>query len=363
MAITPYMSLSLPTVSSTPGPDWATSLNAALTVVDGHTHQDGSGQPITSAAISINADLTFANYNATNLRSARLYNQSAALSLPSDITCLYSVNGNLYYNNAAGQQIQLTAGNALNAASIGAIGGDYATSTASLFYTSASSKFTFWSNTNIPALVDFGPLTVRNNTSGSFGVSISPNVAIAANYSLTLPAALPSATNFMTLSSSGQVAATIPIANGITQSMLQTRPTGTSVSTGGVAQSTGSGSFSHTGTSVSAGVVSATIVTTGRPVFVGLVANTPDGYLASSDPSNVTQTTFYLARGATDIAWAQVGGNVQGVTGVEYRQPVSSLWTIDYPSAGTYTYTVKVANNAAGTTGSLVNAAVVAYEI
>lgn len=115
------MSLVLPTPGSggTPGPLWATMLNTVFNLLDAHTHRVGSGQLITTAALNINSDLTFAGFNLTNLKSARLASNGSILSSPSDLQCVYSgPSGNLYYNNAAGTAVQITSGAGIYAAGV-----------------------------------------------------------------------------------------------------------------------------------------------------------------------------------------------------------------------------------------------------
>lgn len=216
---TPFMGLILPVPTVTPGPTYATENNTALTLVDSHDHSTGKGTPIPSNGISLNADLPFNNNNATLLRSTRYTDQGSALALVTDVGCMYIASGNLYYNNGIGQAIQLTAGAALNATSIGGIGGDYGTSTASLFYTSASSTFTFWSNANISASLDGGPITIRENILNANGITISSPTSLAANYGLQLPTALPAALSFLTLDTSGNIAAPGYI-DGVTLSLV-----------------------------------------------------------------------------------------------------------------------------------------------
>jgi hypothetical protein len=205
---TPLMNLSLPVVSSTAGPTYATMLNAALTVIDGHDHSTGKGTKVTPTGLNINADLSFGGFNATNVRSLRMVNHSAPLALPTDAACLSASGGNLYYNNGAGASIQITAGAALNAASIGAIGGDYSTSTASVFYTAASQVFSFWQDANKSASLDVGRVTIRQpGVVSPFGITVQSPNGLAAAYSLTLPAALPAATKPLGIGSTGILSA------------------------------------------------------------------------------------------------------------------------------------------------------------
>lgn len=211
MSNTPNMGMVLPVVSSTPGPLYAAENNQAFLVLDAHDHTAGNGLPVPTSGMNINGDLPFNSFNASLLRSTRFDNQGSPLSLPADIRSLYVSGGNLYYNNGVGQAIQLTAGVALNATSIGGIGGDYATSTASEFYTSLSSTFTFWSATNVPAAIDSGPITLRTITTSPFGITINSPGSLSADYSLTLFNSLPPAgnTRFVTVNDSGQLADTI----------------------------------------------------------------------------------------------------------------------------------------------------------
>lgn len=205
MATTPNMNLLLPDPTITPGPTYASENNDAFDTIDSHDHTEGKGVPIPSNAININNDLPFNGYNLTLIRATRFNSQTAVLSLPADINQLYVVNGNLVYNNNLGQPVQITSGAALDATSIGGFGGDYATSTALAFYTSADKTFTFWSNTNTPASIDAGNITIRNDTLNSFGITLAPDPSIAADYELILPATLPSSTSALEVSASGVV--------------------------------------------------------------------------------------------------------------------------------------------------------------
>jgi len=249
------MNLTLPTVGVTVGPTYATLEVSALTQIDSHNHTSGQGPLIPTAALNINGDLGFNGYNVSLLRAVRLTSQASPLALAGDVTCLYASGGNLYYNNGTGTQVQLTAGAALNAASIGAIGGDYATSSASVFYTSVASKFTFTSNTNTAAYMDTGPITLRQVVASANGVTITPPAGLSANYQLTLPSGLPATTNVMTLDSSGNV--------GYTTAPTLTAATITgAVTVGATLGVTGNATFGGTLSSSGAATLNSVVVTT-----------------------------------------------------------------------------------------------------
>ena len=204
---TPNMNLNLPVVSTTPGPQWASNINSAFSLVDSHNHTSGNGVAIPSGGLNINADLPFNSNNATLLRSVRFVPQNAPIALGNDLSCLYSVNGDLYYNSGAGAQIQLTIGGALNATSIGGIGGDYQTSSAAVFYTSLTDTFTFWQSSGINAALDVGQIKIRYPGTGANYVGLNASVGVAADFNMTLPLALPASQKFMTLDASGQISA------------------------------------------------------------------------------------------------------------------------------------------------------------
>jgi len=109
---TPNMLLSLPTVTVTIGPDWATQLNAALEVIDLHDHSSDKGVKITPAGLNINTDLNVNNNIFYNFKAIKLQNQDTALTGSSNANSIYTVAGNLYYTNGSGSSVQLTDGGA-----------------------------------------------------------------------------------------------------------------------------------------------------------------------------------------------------------------------------------------------------------
>jgi|SRR6516164_294608 hypothetical protein len=105
---TPDMLLVLPDVSITAGPQWATLLNTAFTQIDSHDHSLNKGVQITPSGLNISSDLTFNQNNATNMRSLRLFPNNTFIPTINDRTCLYALNGELYYIDAAGNNVQIT---------------------------------------------------------------------------------------------------------------------------------------------------------------------------------------------------------------------------------------------------------------
>jgi hypothetical protein len=216
---TAFMSLSLPIPAEQPGIQWAIDIDNAFDVVDSHTHAPGYGNLVPTAGLNINADLSFASYNATALRSSRYTSQLSTLTLGTDINCVYVVGGNLYYNNGAGQPIQITLGGTINVSAIGSITGLGGT-TGSASYSSISSTFTFQSNTNTPAYMNTGPLIIGTNTVSPNTWTITPPAGLSASYTMTLPTATPSSTSFLTMTSGGTLAPSVSLTAGITGSMI-----------------------------------------------------------------------------------------------------------------------------------------------
>lgn len=375
MSNTPNMGMLLPIVSSTPGPLYAAENNQAFLVIDAHDHTPGNGVPIPTAGISLDGDLPFNSFNASFLRSTRFDNQGAPLALPADIRSLYVSGGNLYYNNGVGQAVQITAGAALNATSIGGIGGDYATSTASVFYTSLDSTFTFWSAPNTPAAIDVGPITLRTITTSPFGITINSPGTLSADYSLTLFNSLPASTKILTVDPSGNIGdvydvdnSTIVISSNtlmvptsgitttqiadhnVTQIKLQLRSTGSTVGTGGVAISSSSGTFQTAtgGSDILVTGSSITITTTGRPIALSVISDQSgnSGFIGSTISANASQVAWAVyngtAPGGTIVARGEYATDFGGTAQtVEYGIP--GFVGLDIQPAGTYTYTLAIA--------------------
>jgi len=110
------MTLILPTVSATLGPLWASELNTALTLVDSHDHSTGKGVKITPSGLNINADLSLQSNDLTLVRTVALNSQAATLSA-ADVRSVYSVLGDLYYNNGSGTAVQITSGASVQSSS------------------------------------------------------------------------------------------------------------------------------------------------------------------------------------------------------------------------------------------------------
>jgi hypothetical protein len=214
--ISPNMGLSVPAVGVDPSPDWANNLNASLSILDGHNHGPGSGVQITPDGININADLAFQTYNAISLRSARFTPQSAPLSLPTDLDCLYVSGVDLYYNDGNGNQVKITSGGAVNATSSGISSG---TATASF----VAGVLVVDSAANTPANIQAGSVLIGNNVAASNFVTVSAPNSLASSYGITLPL-LPASNLPVSVNASGVMSAA-QITYAQLSPSLQTAPT------------------------------------------------------------------------------------------------------------------------------------------
>lgn len=222
MSTTPFMNLTLPTPTVTPGALYATENNDAFTIIDLHNHTAGLGVPIPVAGLSINGDLPINGNNLTLIRSARLQAQASPLSSGSDLACLYNSGGDLYYNDAAGNQIRITLGGAVDVSGSGNISGMGAT-TASVSYDSGTTAFSFFSNTNQFAEVKIGPLQISDTPASVHGITIVSPSSLASAYQLTLFTGLPASKKIVTVDNSGNFGATYDVDNttlGITSNLI-----------------------------------------------------------------------------------------------------------------------------------------------
>jgi hypothetical protein len=367
MALTDNMKLNLPVPSATPGPTYASEIVTAFEAVDEHDHTTDKGVKVPSAGLNVNDDIPCNDHNLTDARTVRFHNQVAALALSTDLGCLYEAGGDLYWNSGAGDIVRLTSGPALDAASIGAIGGDYGTSSASLFYTTASKTFTFESDTLKPAAIDAGPLTIREIATSAKGITIESPATLAADYGLTLPAGLPASTKFLTLSAAGLIAAgpdvpividTTNLADGaVTQAKRAALGQQVSASCGGF--STTSGSY------VDVTNLSVTITTTGRPVLVK-IQNDSANYGAitarSASPSYLADVWIRILRDSVVISEQYIGVSINPAHAQDYIHAAADFTHVDVVVAGTYVYKVQI-RKASSDYVALTNAKLMAFEL
>lgn len=199
--ISPNMFMPVPVVGTDPGPDWATNINASLSIIDSHNHTTGQGVPITPQGININTDLPMNGNNLITARSVRFSPQSGTIVGASDLGCLYENGVDLYYIDGAGNQVRITQGGSVTGAT-GTITG-LPSGTASAAF--AGSTFTFQSATNTPATLNVGTVVLGQTVASGKNVTIAASGSQASNYNLTLPIALPAAQSAVISDASGNL--------------------------------------------------------------------------------------------------------------------------------------------------------------
>lgn len=383
----PNMNLPVPVVGNEAGPQYAIDINACMAQIDAHDHTSGQGVQITPSALNINADLTFNSMNAVGLRSSRYVSQGSPISGTSDLNCI-SVSGvDLYYRDGNGNIVRITQSGGV-AGSPGSIAN--LTSPASASYVAIDETFVWQSDANVAANMDFRTAILRNAGAGSFGLTLQAPT-LSGDATMTLPQ-VPLATNFLTIASTGTIGAAIPIAQGITTSMIADQNITTakiadanvtlakmaanSVDTAqiidaavtpakmapyNIALSSDTGSFLLTGTLALTGVQNATLVTSGRPVFVNLISsnNGSPAALNIIDPTNVPIGKLFLQRNGATISEVEISTSVVGAT-LEIPPAMS---VIDTPSAGNYNYTLLAQISSPTTAFRILNIKIQVYEL
>lgn len=141
----------------------------------------------------------------------------------------------------------------------------------------------------------------------------------------------------------------------ISLTKLSSKSTGTSVGVGGVAISSSCGVFTTaSGAFVDVTNLNVTLVTTGRPVYIGLIS---DGTATDTELSGGSRIT--IVRDSTDLNLELALGS----GGTNTAVPVGCVWHIDVGAvAGTHTYKLQVRK--AGAFNPIVNRCfLLAYEI
>lgn len=379
MSLSPNMNLSIPSVGVTDGPEWASELNASLNLIDAHDHTTGNGVPITPSAININANLSFNSYNILAINYAGFTAQSAPLT-GTDFVYISGVD--LYFNDGNGNQVRITQSGGV-AGSPGSISN--LTAPASASYVAADSTFVWESDSNKAANMDCGSVILRNLTTSSFGITLSPPT-LAANYTITLPA-LPAATKFMSMDNTGAIGAAWAVDNStieVNANTVQVKASGigptqiasSAVTTAKIAalavttpklaalnytldSSTGSTSVTNTTSTVA----SITLTPTSRPVKIEVLGNGDSAfsYFGATCTTGPAIVEAFIQRNGSTIARFRLRSES---TNTLIQIPSSSISTIDFAptfsSSNTYTLSLTAP---ADTTAFLFNGRLIVYEI
>jgi hypothetical protein len=221
---TPNMGLALPT----PGGDigtWDDELNTALDLVDAHDHSAGKGVPIGVAGLNIGADLPLNGNSLVGIRSLDL-DEVAALASGARRLFVSSADHELYYRTAAGVNVKLTNGASLNLSLVGGIVGDYAAIGAEVAYDDANDQYTFkqqlsagikqWARLAGAGVDLYEYKAAGDATNITKRVRHKSPAALAANYDVTWPAALPAAQVALQMDNAGVLVASNTFPQAVT---------------------------------------------------------------------------------------------------------------------------------------------------
>jgi hypothetical protein len=326
---TPNMNLTLPVVSQTPGPTWASDINADLSVIDEHNHTSGKGALVPVAGLDIDSDLSLATHALTDVTKAVLLDQALVLTA----NAVYAVGGDLYWTNGSGTAVQITSGNTIAVGATGNIGG-LPDGLAAVNYDDLVFAYRFKDSVGANAGIVVGPVISSKVTIDS--VSIDTPVGVS-TYQLTVASALPVNTSFLTCTSTGQIGYTSQT-NGVTRPMLAVVDQQISTFTSNTV--TGAGNM----------LLPITIQTTGRPVFVGFTNAVGDAQANTISLDDTSGANFVNATVAVAISSAspppgftagnylknKISGYVSA-TSSPVQVPASSISGIVVLPAGTYT--------------------------
>lgn len=362
------MGLPIPGVGTESGPNYASDINASLTLVDQHDHSIGKGVQITPAGMNINSALSFAGNFATGVAGVTF---SAQGSTPG-IGTVYESGNDLYFVDGVGNNVRITQSGAV-AGTPGSISNLVAPASAA--YVGASSKFVWQSNTNVSADMDAGSLIIREKVASAKGITIASPSGLASDYALTLMGALPASQKFATIDNSGSIAANWAVDNStieVASNVVQVKDGGITkpkLAALGQQLSSSSGSFSTTSNSlVDVTNLTVTITTTGRPVMLMLLAaNGATNSIISTSTITAANATgevqFYNTTGATALSTIAIGVYPSGTQAL-LELPPSSFIYVDTPAAGTISYKIRTrSTNGTAVTMTFLGVKLIAYEI
>lgn len=200
---TPNMSLDLPIVGTTIGPEYASMNNTAFETIDEHDHTSGKGVPVPVAGMNIDDDFPLNGNNLNSVRGLRLNEQVADLTDPGDNRIVYAKNGDLFYRNTSGQVVQITSGASV-AGATGTITG--LASPASAAYSSILGTFIFNKDSGKSAKIAVSDISISPfDVASAPSVTIKAPAALAGSYTMELPDAVPTEGSILAISPTGKL--------------------------------------------------------------------------------------------------------------------------------------------------------------
>lgn len=186
----------------TAGTTYATNINDTLTALVDACEAGVA----TSVGLTVDSDVDFDGNGITDASHLGLTNQT---SQPATAGFAYIYNNEWYLNDGLGNDVRITLNGALDASSVGGIGGDYGGGNpAAVSFNDANSKYTFTTDPGVYAALEFGSARHIAATSGN-ALTVKAPDSLAGAYTITWPTAAPASTAVVTMTSAGVLATTL----------------------------------------------------------------------------------------------------------------------------------------------------------
>lgn len=227
------LGLTLPVIGGTQAAA-AQSINTALSAIIARLESK-----VSAADLSIDADVSFkagAVFSGiTDLQRAAFASLSSALTAGTNPNTAYVLNGNLHFIDGAGNLVQITSNGAVNVSTTGGItGAGYGIGGVEFNWDSGNTRFSARSGAGADDYADVqcADLLLRDASGNAIRFQAP---AIASDYSLSLPSALPASTSLLQVTSTGLMQTTL----------APTGLTGVTLASGGHVTLSGAGELKH----------------------------------------------------------------------------------------------------------------------
>jgi hypothetical protein len=180
----------------TAGTTYATNINDTLTALVDACEAGVA----TSVGLTVDSNVDFDGNGITDASHIGLVNQASQSTTAGHA---YIYNNEWYLNDGLGNDIRMTLNGALDASSVGGIGGDYGGGNpAAVSFNDANSKYSFTTDPSVFATLEAGPVRHIAATSGN-ALTVKAPDSLAGAYTVTWPTAVPGSTSLVMMSSAG----------------------------------------------------------------------------------------------------------------------------------------------------------------
>lgn len=158
---TPNLGLTVPTPGSEPGPQYAQEVSQNFNVIDDEVYSPNN--PVHPDGLDLDDDIDLQDINNINrVRALRLASQPVTETDPADVSQIYGVLGDLYWNNANGTPVKITNGTGINAAGIAVSTWTSINVTSDLVIGAAATYTTLFVNTGAPWQISLPKASTQN---------------------------------------------------------------------------------------------------------------------------------------------------------------------------------------------------------